>query len=162
MHCLRTVFQQTLLIEDNSLAKHIHPCKCYSQRRIKPIEKEHRFSHFTETFLGGTGAVNIAPSVQEHQSSCESLREAAAEKHYLHHRCSPGLSSHWQPHKACPETDDSATKATQVAGCRPPGAEKLGPTKISGRHHERGERLKMGEEEWGNCKENDGCGASEG
>ncbi|KAA8580800.1 hypothetical protein FQN60_013758 [Etheostoma spectabile] len=55
------------------------------------------------------------------------------------------MSSHWQPHKACPETDDSATKTTQVAGCRPPGAEKLGHTKISGRHH-REKSLETGEE----------------
>lgn len=36
-------------------------------------------------------------------------------KHYLCHRRSPGLSTHWQPHKACLETDDNTTKTTQVA-----------------------------------------------
>lgn len=42
-------------------------------------------------------------------------RRRGSRKRYLHHRCSPGLSTHWQPHKACLETDDNATKTTQVA-----------------------------------------------
>lgn len=68
---------------------------------MKPIEKEDRFSHFTETFLGGTGAVNIAPSVQEHQSSCESLGEAAAES----------TISIIGAHRACPHTGNPTKPA---------------------------------------------------
>lgn len=99
-------------------------------------------------FLFGTVSwadVNIAPCVQQHWSPVRVSGRRSSREHYLHHRCSPGLSSHWQPHKACLETDDSATKTTQVAGCRPPGAEKLDHTKISGRHH-REEGLEMGDE----------------
>lgn len=44
----------------------------------------------------------------------ESRRRGGREL-YLHHRRSPGLSTHWQPHKACLETDDNATKTAQVA-----------------------------------------------
>lgn len=44
-----------------------------------------------------------------------SLGDAAAGSAIFHHRRSPGLSTHWQPHKACVETDDNATKTTQVA-----------------------------------------------
>lgn len=133
----------------------IYPCKNETNR-----ERGSVFPLYRDIFRGYQGC--------KHCSFCPGIPKflwesgrSSGRKHYLHHRCSPGLSSHWQPHKACPETDDSATKTTQVAGCRPPGAEKLGHTKISGRHHKRGERLKMGEAEWGNCKENDGCGASE-
>lgn len=70
---------------------------------------------------------------------------SSGRKHYLHHRRSLGLSSHWQPHKACPETDDSATKTTQVAGYRPPGAGKHS-------HLHRWETPKRGEHEHGGKK----------
>lgn len=47
--------------------------------------------------------------------SVSQSQRRSSKKHYLHHRCSAGLSTHWQPHKACLETDDKATKTTQVA-----------------------------------------------
>lgn len=85
---------------------------------------------FSQDLSLGT-VVNIPPCVQGDTGSPVRVWEeaAAAEKYYLHHRSSLGLSSHWQPHKACPETDDSATKTTQVSGRRPPGAEKQSHTK---------------------------------